>query len=157
MSTSPTVEQFVAAARTALPDEHIGPFKVRTYGGSKAMADIIVPLVLSGEKTGTFALAAEFDDDPSRAPRVGDDYVVTYFDGTPALLQRITEVQVVPFEGIDHDHVQVEGPKARDVAVWRGIHWDYWGGMLRARGREPSPQMPVIFQRFRVLFPRRSG
>ena len=147
------IVRFVDAARSACPEQRIDTYKVRTYGNSKAMADIIVPLILAGEKTGTFALAAEFSAAPSRAPNTGDYYVVTHFDGAPALLYRITEVQTVPFEGINHDHVQVEGPNARNVAVWRQIHWDYWGGMMRAHGGEPSMQMPVIFQRFVVLYP----
>jgi acetyl-CoA synthetase len=148
------VEAFVAAARAARPDLRIDRYKVRTYGNTRAMADIIVPLILSGQKTGTFALAAEFDADPAAAPQVGDFYVVTQFDGTPALLYRITQTQRVPFEGIDDDHVQVEGPNARQVDIWRKIHWEYWGGLLRARGAEPSMQMPVIFQRFELLYPR---
>lgn len=148
------IEEFVAAARSVNPDVAIGPCKVRTFGGSPAMANIIIPLILMGQKTGTFALASEFEADPAAAPRVGEDYVVTWFEGPPALLYRVTEVEIVPFEGINHEHVQVEGPSARSVAVWRKIHWDYWGGMLRRQGREPSMSMPVIFHRFEVLYPR---
>lgn len=157
MSNPPVIEQFVAAARAALPGERIDRYKVRTFGGSKAMSDIIVPLIETRQKTGTFALAAEFESDPARAPQVGDLYVVTHFDGTPAVLYRITFVETVPFEGIDHDHVQVEGPKARDVGVWRGIHWDYFGAIMRSMGREGSMQMPIVFQRFEVLFPPRQN
>lgn len=153
MAANPQVDAFLAEARAALPDERIEPVKVRSFGSSAKMANIIVPLILAGEKTGTFALASEFERDPALAPRLGDWYVVTWFDGPPALLYRITEVQTVPFEGIDHGHVQVEGPQARDVAIWRRIHWDYWGGLLRAQGREPSMQMPVIFQRFELRYP----
>ena len=57
--------------------------------------------------------------------------------------------------GINHEHVQVEGPNARKVEVWRGIHWDYFGNIMRSMGREPSMQMPVIFHRFELLYPRR--
>lgn len=148
------IEEFIAAARSVNPDAAIEHCKVRTFGGSAAMANIIIPLILNGEKTGTFALASEFDSDPAAAPQVGEDYVVTWFEGPPALLYRVTEVEIVPFEGIDHAHVQVEGPGARSVEVWRKIHWDYWGGMLRRLGREPSMAMPVIFHRFEVLYPR---
>jgi uncharacterized protein YhfF len=148
-----TVEQFVAAARAARPDLRIDRYKVRTFGGSKAMSDVIVPLILSGEKTGTFALATEFEADPSRAPQAGDWYVVTHHDGVPALIYRVTFVETVPFEGINHEHVQVEGPNARDVKIWRDIHWPYWGATLRQQGREPSMQMPVIFHRYEVVYP----
>jgi uncharacterized protein YhfF len=157
MSNPPVIEPFVAAARAALPGERIDHYKVRTFGGSKAMSDIIVPLIETRQKTGTFALAAEFEANPARAPQVGDLYVVTHLDGTPALLYRITFVETVPFEGIDHDHVQVEGPKARDVGVWRDIHWDYFGAIMRSMGREPSMRMPIVFQRFEVLFPPRQN
>ncbi len=151
---SVAIDEFVAAARSVNPDASIGHVKVRTFGSSAAMANVIVPLILTGQKTGTFALASEFEADPAAAPHVGDDYVVTWFEGPPALLYRVTEVQHVPFEGIGPEHVQVEGPNARDVATWRRIHWEYWGELLRQQGREPSMTMPVIFHRFRVLYPR---
>ena len=151
---TPAVERFIADARAALPNESIGAFKVRTYGGSETMSNIIVPLILQGQKTGTFAMAAEYEQDPAFAPQVGDLYVVTWFDGRPALLYRITVVEQVPFEGINHEHVQVEGPNARQVDIWRKIHWDYWGGMLRQRGLEPSMQMAVVFSRFQLLYPK---
>ncbi len=147
------VEEFIAAARSVNPDAAIGPCKVRTFGGSPAMANIIIPLILTGQKTGTFAMLSEFEANPAAAPQVGDDYVVTWFEGPPALLYRMTEVEIVPFEGINHEHVQVEGPGARSVDAWRKIHWEYWGGMLRRQGREPSMSMPVAFQRFEVLYP----
>ncbi len=151
---SAAIDEFVAAARSVNPGAGIGRVKVRTFGSSAAMANIIVPLILAGQKTGTFALESEFESNPAAAPQVGDDYVVTWFEGPPALLYRVTEVQIVPFEVIGHEHVQVEGPNARNVATWRRIHWEYWGALLRAQGREPSMTMPVIFQRFEMLYPR---
>lgn len=117
------------------------------------MADVIVPLILRGEKTGTFALESEFAADPSATPRVGDHYVVTRFSGEPVLIYRISAVERVPFEAIDAHHTAVEGPGARAVEVWRKIHWDYWGSLLRASGHEPTLDMPVLFQRFAVVFP----
>ena len=151
---TPAVERFIAEARAALPGESLGSFKVRTYGGSEAMSNIIVPLILQGQKTGTFAMAAEYEQDPATAPCVSDLFVVTWFDGRPALLYRITVVERVPFEAINHDHVQVEGPNARQVEVWRKIHWDYWGATLRQQGLEPTMQMPVVFSRFQLLYPK---
>ena len=145
------IERYLAEVRTALPALDLRAVKVRTFGGSKAMADVIVPLIASGEKTGTFALEWEFADDPARAPQQDELYVVTDFEGHPVLLYRITHVETVAFEEIGPQHVAVEGPNARDVGVWRNIHWPYWGGMLKARGEEPSMRMPVIFQQFTVL------
>jgi uncharacterized protein YhfF len=155
VTASTAVAEFVAHARRARPNDHIESYKVRTFGNSAAISNVILPLILSGEKTGTFALESEFEHAPTEVPRAGDHYVVTHFGGEPALLYRLTEVERVPFAQISHAHVQVEGPNARTVPVWRKIHWAYWGGILRAQGREPREDMPVLFQRFEVIFPER--
>jgi uncharacterized protein YhfF len=155
VTTGAAVAEFVVRARRARPNDRIEAYKVRTFGNSSAISDAIVPLILAREKTGTFALESEFEGTPNDAPKVGDFYVVTHFDGDPALLYRVTEIERVPFAEISHAHVQVEGPNARTVPVWRKIHWAYWGGILRAQGREPREDMPVLFQRFEVIFPER--
>lgn len=152
MSVQPDVEQFLAVARAALPGERIEPVKVRTFGQSAEVANQIIPLILSGAKTGTFALDAEFDGRPEARPAVGDWYVVTWFDGRPALLYRVTEVETLPFDGIDARHVAVEGPRLREVSAWRRLHWDYWTPLLHARGLAPSQDMPVVFHRFALRY-----
>jgi uncharacterized protein YhfF len=155
MSTpqDPAIERFLVRVRAAQPTLDLTHVKVRTFGGSKAMADVIVPLIEQGEKTGTFALAWEFRNDPAAAPKLHDLYVVTDFEGVPVLLYRINGIELVAFEDIGPQHVAVEGPNARDVKVWRDIHWPYWGATLRQQGREPSMQMPVIFHRYEVAYP----
>lgn len=149
---SAAVETFWQAARAAVPGLPAAGYKTRTFGRSAEMANILVPLIASGEKTGTFALAAEYERDPAARPSQGDYFVVTWFDGRPALVYRITEVATVPFSGIGPEHVAVEGPNARQVDIWRRIHWPYWSAMLRDWGQEPSESMPVVFQRFELLY-----
>ena len=53
------------------------------YDLRREMFARLLPLILGGFKTGTFSLG--------EAPRVGAYVVVTHFDGTPALIWRITE------------------------------------------------------------------
>jgi uncharacterized protein YhfF len=156
LENDPAVEAFLNEARAALPALKIGKVQVRSFGGSAALGDTLIALIASGEKTGTFAMEAEFEDAPQRRPVAGGLVVVTRFNGPPVLLYELTEVTRVAFRDIGPQHVAVEGPNARDVEVWRRIHWPYWGAMLQARGREPSLDMPVIFQRFNLLFSRRS-
>jgi uncharacterized protein YhfF len=150
---SSLIEDFWRTARASVPSLPATGYKTRSFGRSAEMANILVPLIASGEKTGTFALAAEYERDPSARPYKGDYFVVTWFDGRPALVYRITEVATVPFSGIGPEHVAVEGPNARQVDVWRKIHWPYWSGILREWGLEPSESMPVVFQRFELLYP----
>ena len=55
MSTlhDPAIERFLARVRAALPTLDLARVKVRTFGGSKAMADVIVPLIEQGDRKST--------------------------------------------------------------------------------------------------------
>lgn len=154
-SSTETVERFIAAARAALPQHTIERWQLRSFGGSAQLADALIALIETGEKTGTFSLESEFEGRPDLRPVQGGYVVVTEFQGPPRLLYRLTEVETVAFEDIGPRHVAVEGPKARDVEIWRKIHWPYWGAMLEARGQVPTLHMSVLFQRFELLFTQR--
>ena len=107
MSTphDPAIERFLARVRAALPTLDLARVKVRTFGGSKAMADVIVPLIEQGEKTGTFALAWEFRNDPAAAPQV---------------LQGVHhDEQVCAPEVVARDRLRLLGGPGRQVAVRR--------------------------------------
>jgi uncharacterized protein YhfF len=145
---------FVEQAKRSLPAHALDRFKVRTFGGGDQMGDVLIDLIARGEKTGTFALAVEFEGREADAPHVGDVYVVTRHDGTPKLIFRVEEVEIVPFGQISERHVAVEGPNIRNnLQGWRDIHWPYWTPLMRSKGREPSMDMPVIFHRFTLLYP----
>lgn len=138
-------EAFVSAAREARPDEPIEAWTVRTLGSSEAMFGRLLPLILSGEKTGTFSLG--------EAPRVGEYQVITHFDGTPALLWRITAVEIVAFDAISAAHVQVEGKALRDVEAWRAVHIAAWAAQFAGKSRAEIGATPVVMQRYVVVFP----
>jgi uncharacterized protein YhfF len=150
-------QKFLEQAAAALPGIDLSHVKSRGFGRTEEISKTLVALVASGQKTGTFALQCEFERDPTAEPKLGDLFLVHDFSGEPKLLYRVTAVETVPFTGINHAHVQVEGPNARDVGIWRKIHWPYWSAMLREMGREPSEDMPVVFHRFAVLYPQPGG
>jgi len=145
----PRVENFVAAAREARPEEPIATWTVRTLGSSEAMFERLLPLILSGEKTGTFSLG--------EAPRVGEYCVITHFDGTPALVWRVTAVDIVPFDAISVAHVQVEGKALRDVEAWRKVHLAAWATQFQGRSRAEIGATPVVAQRYVVIHPQASA
>lgn len=147
------VAVFVEKAKRVLPAHTLDRYKVRTYGGGDQMGDHLIDLIAQGEKTGSFSLQVEFDGREGEAPHPGDVYVVTRHDGTPKLIYRVDDVELVPFGEISDRHVAVESARLRNVAAWREVHWPFWTPVLRAMGREPSMDMPVIFQRFTLLYP----
>jgi len=149
---SSKVEEFWEACRQELPEAtRRGRYRVKCFGSDPAMSRLLLDLIRTGQKTGTFGLEWEFEARPEDRPAPGDLYVVTDSAGTPGALIRITGTEVVPFSAIDATHLQAEGPALREPALWRKVHWDFWAPALRALGREPSADMPVLVQRFEVL------
>lgn len=152
-SASAEVHAFVAAAKQTQPEPAIETYRQRTIGSTNRASEAIIALVLAGLKTGTFSLAAEFAGDPAAMPRVGEHVVVTRFDGEPALIYRLTEVTVVPFGEISEELIQVEGPTLRELEPWREVHLRAWQPLLDRVGQASSASMPVVFQRFVVVYP----
>lgn len=141
----PRVTRFVSAARNARSDEAIATWTVRTLGSSEAMFKRLLPLILSGEKTGTFSLGD--------APPVGEYCVVTHFDGTPALIWRVVAVEIVPFDVISVAHLQVEGEVLRNVEAWRKVHLAAWAAQFKGKSRVEIGKTPVVVQRFVLIHP----
>ncbi len=152
MNPSPEVAAFLEDARAALPGLQIQNVTVRTFGNDAAIAEQLIALIASGAKTGTFALLAEYESSGLPVPHAGDWVAVTQFDGRPALLYRLDEVEVLPFLAIAERHVALEGPRLRELGAWRRVHIEYWTPVLTRLGRDFSDDLPIVFQRFTVRF-----
>jgi uncharacterized protein YhfF len=146
------IEAYWEACCRALPEAtHGRRYRVKCFGSDPAMSRLLLDLIRSGQKTGTFGLEWEFEARPEERPEPGDLYVVTDAGGEPGALIRVTGTELVPFASIDENHLQVEGPALREPALWRKVHWEFWAPALRALGREPAEDMPILVQRFEVL------
>ncbi len=109
------IDTFWQSACTACPELVTQAYRTRSFGGTQETASVILDLIRSGEKTGTFAVDWEFGADPAARPRRGDCYVVTDLEGRPGAVIRITETEVLPFDQIGERHAAVEGASLRAV------------------------------------------
>jgi uncharacterized protein YhfF len=147
------IESFVAAARRALPHEALDRYKVRVIGRSPEKIAQLLALIVSGAKTGTFSLAAEFEAKPGDLPRAGDVCVLTQADGTPAAIVRITAVERVRFASVTAAHLAVESPRLRDLSAWREVHRASWAPLLTHLRRELTDDTQVLCQTFVLVWP----
>ena len=151
-ANSSVVEAFWAACAEKTPDMSVDDFyRVRHFGRDAAMSDLLVGLILNGEKTGLFSAAWLTEGDRNATPLTGDYVVLTRFDGTPAAVWRTTSVKTLPFNEVTEEDTQLESPGARPLDVWRQIHWNGWARALEAKGKEPSEDMPITAERFELV------
>jgi uncharacterized protein YhfF len=123
---------------------------VRRLGDDPATCRLLLDLIRTGQKTGTFALAEEFAAAGETSPVAGEYLVLTDFEGRPDCVVRLTEVKAKPFSLVMADDVACEGPGLRDLRAWRELHWAYWGRKLERLGGTPDLGMAVLCQRFEL-------
>lgn len=140
--------------RSANPDVAEQHYQVWYFGKTAAMADELAELVLAGKKTASASLPWEYDDMPEQMPTVGTYSVVTNIDGEPRCIVRTTDATITPYNEVDAEFAFEEGEGDQSLAYWRGVHWDYFSIQCLESGREPSETMPVICERFELIYPR---
>ena len=136
-------------AQARLPNE----YEARWIGLDAESTKQVLDLIRDGDKTGTFTLPwiVEHTDQPT--PRVGAAIILIDFDGTPALLVRLTDIFEVPFGQITAEHTAIDGSPVRDLSVWKPMHTQYWNSMLAPFAMSVSAEMPVWIEKFELLYP----
>jgi uncharacterized protein YhfF len=130
------------------------PFQVWYFGLSREDAEELCNLALEGKKTATASLPAEYEKNPDDAPFVGGYRVVTDFGGSPKCIVQTTELRVVPFNEVNAEFAFDEGEGDQSLDYWREAHWSYFSRRCAELGIEPSLEMSVNCERFRLLYPK---
>lgn len=132
------------------------PYQDWHFGDSPQLAHELVELVIHGPKRATAGLLWFNEIHPQAAP-VPDGYsVVTEFDGAPRAVIRTTWLDTRPFSDVDRLFAWDEGEGDRTLADWKDGHWKFFWRECAALGRAPSEDMPVVLERFELLWPLRS-
>ncbi len=150
------IEQFWQRYLATLPAEHPhhqASYTAWYFGDSPALADELLQLVLAGIKTATASSAWEYEADDEPFPQVGDLSIILAGDETPHGIIETLEVRTVPFNQVDAQFAADEGEGDRSLAYWRDAHQRYFQRVLPAIDREFSETMPVVCERFRLIYP----
>lgn len=149
-----TVTEFWRARRAEWPDLPERLPEVWAFGATPEHADELLDLVLAGVKTGTASSLWDYEATGDPVPAVGDYSVILDGAGGARAVLVTTEIEVVPFDEVTAEHAHSEGEGDRSLEHWRAAHERYW----RAYSENPrgfAPDMPVICERFTLVYPAR--
>ena len=130
------------------------PYDAWPFGDNERMADELGHLVLRGIKTATAGLIWEDEHFGWKTPAVGDKTIILDGQGCPLCVIETTAADVLPFNAVDAAFARLEGEGFDTIEQWRQAHWRYFARRCQEIGREPDEEMPVVCQRFRVVYPR---
>lgn len=132
------------------PQEALQP-PAWSFGATPAQADELVRLVLDGTKTATASALWDYEAEDEPLPSSGTLSIVLDGHGHPRALIRTVDVRVVPFDEVDEAHAHAEGEGARTLAQWSTDHESFFT-QHASHDRGFSPTMPVVLERFEVLY-----
>jgi uncharacterized protein YhfF len=150
-----SVEEFWSAFVLARPDL-AGPesrYEAWHFCDNQADADELVELVLAGRKRATAGALWSYEDEGEPVPQPGDFSVVTDWSGTARCVIRTTAVEIAPFNEVSAEFAAAEGEGDLSLAFWHEAHWAAFSREFEGTGRSPAPDMPVVCERFEVVFP----
>jgi uncharacterized protein YhfF len=122
------------------------------WGDSPEMADELGALIASGTKTAACSALWEYEAEGEPLPKVGSKTIFVDGNGNPLCIVEMTEVEVVPYDRVDARFAYEEGEGDRSLAYWRDAHWRFFSRTLPNIGREPTTEMPLVCERFRVIY-----
>ncbi|MER8188065.1 ASCH domain-containing protein [Kitasatospora sp. NPDC094015] len=122
------------------------------------LRDTLVAAVLSGAKTSTTGLLAEYRKLGEPLPTPGQRQAVVDSGDLPVAVIEVTEVRVVPLGETDLQHALDEGEGYRTLAEWRAVHERFWRSpelleVLEDREFTVDDATEVVLERFRVVVP----
>lgn len=155
--TEPQITEFWRRACSAVAGlPAVAAYQVWHFGDGAALARELADLVLLGPKRATAGLLWEAESDPNAMPVQGGYSVVTDGGGVPLMVLRTAEVEIRPFAEVDADFAAAEGEGDGSLEYWRAAHWNYFSRRCEVLARTPSEGMPVILERFDLVYPVKS-
>ena len=151
MNELPTVKSLVeklAVLGVTLP---AGAVRVSAYGDSPALSEALLALIRLGRKRAGTGLLWAYEADGEAIPVVGEIEIVVDHHNEPAVVTRITNVQVIPYAEVTAEYAAIEGEGDGSLAYWREAHWAFFSSECRRLGCTPNESMLVVCIVFEVL------
>jgi uncharacterized protein YhfF len=130
--------------------------KLAEFAFPGPLRDRLVAAILSGEKTSTSGLLAEYEHYREELPKVGERELLVDSDERGVAIIETTEVRRIRLADVDLKHAVDEGEGFETLGQWRTEHEKFWHSekmraVLRDRGFTVDDDTIVVAQRFHVV------
>ena len=153
--TQEVIEAYWQKFLSTLPGD--SPYHAKTYvaegwGDSPAMADELGALIVQGAKTATCSAVWEWEAEGNPIPQAGLITIALDGRGEPLCIVEAVEMTVRNYNEVDADFAREEGEGDLSLKYWREEHRNFFSRVLPKIGKEFSEDMPLVCERFRVIY-----
>jgi uncharacterized protein YhfF len=153
---TPRAETLWRAYVNSLPQAGEAAFRfyeVFRVGDSERSADEGAALIKQGVKTATSSLLWEYHAANKPLPRLGSLSIVEDGKGDPVCIVETTWLTIIKFIDVDAQFAYEYGEWDRTLESWREHCWAYYTDQCRSLGRHVAPEMLLVCERFKVVYP----
>lgn len=156
MELKAEIEEFWQDYLDSLPpgQSKTGNYTAWYFGNNPRLANELGTLVAQGTKTATCSLVCEYEEEGESLPGAGQLSIITDYEGHPLCIIETVEVQILTYDQVPAQFAWEEGEGDRSLEYWRQAHWNYFSPICIALGREPSKDMLLVCERFRLVYRR---
>ena len=153
--TQDLVEAYWQRFLASLPPD--SPYRSKSYvaegwGDSPEMADELGALIAQGIKTATCSALWEWEAEGNPIPQAGLITIALDGRGAPLCIVETVEVTIRKYNEVDADFARAEGEGDLSLEYWRDAHRNFFSRVLPKIGREFSDEMPLVCERFRLIY-----
>lgn len=127
-------------------------YTAESYGDKPELADHLGELIITGTKTATCSTLSEWEAEGTAIPEAGLITIVLDGRGEPLCIIETIDVKIIPFNEVGSEFAYAEGEGDRSLKYWREAHLNYFSRSLAVISRKPALDMPLVCERFRVIF-----
>jgi len=149
------IEQFWQAYLATLPANSLvrsERYVARRFGDRPDLANYRGALIVNRTKTATCSALWEWEAEGEPIPEVGRKTIVLNGNDEPLCIIETTEVTLQPYNQVDAQFAYDAGEGNRSLDYWREVHWRYFLRALVAIDLEPAEDMPLVCERFWVVY-----
>ncbi|PPA69537.1 ASCH domain-containing protein [Jeotgalibacillus proteolyticus] len=119
------------------------------FGGP---AEWLAGLVVEGKKRATCSGLVFYEIEKEEIPQAGEYYIVLNEKDEPVAVIKIKSVEIVPMNEVTEEFALAEGEG--DYHFWWEAHEKFFTESLKEYGKEFSPDMLLVCERFEKVYPK---
>ncbi|WP_224484014.1 ASCH domain-containing protein [Robertkochia aurantiaca] len=119
---------------------------------NKTDADECADLVVKGIKQATATSLWWYEKHNESLPEVGDQYIVTDWQGNPRAIIETTKVELTPYREITAEFAEIEGEGDKSLEYWRKVHEAYYTREMEPYGDKFTEDMVIVCEHFKTIY-----
>ncbi len=149
------VEAYWHEFLSTLPEDspyHNKAYVAEGWGDGPEMANELGALIVNGTKSATCSALWEWEAEGESPLETGTVTIVLDGRGQPMGIVETTEVSIRKYNEVDAGFAHDEGEGDLSLRYWREAHKNFFSRTLPEIGMEFSEDMPLVCERFRLIY-----